>query len=59
MLEFKEFPRMNPKTGEETKLFVCLTCGSITPARKQHTKWHKLMHSYSSPIPYWEGVDDQ
>lgn len=58
MSSFKEFPRMNPKTNEETKLFICSICGAITPIRKLHLKWHKEIDLYSS-IPYWKGVDDE
>jgi len=57
MVEFKELPKINPKTEKETKLFICLICGSITPARKQHIKWHEEIKSQSS-IPYWKGIDD-
>lgn len=55
---FKELPSINPKTGEETKLFICSLCGAITPVRKHHVKWHKEIALHSS-IPYWKGVDDQ
>lgn len=58
MLEFKELPKINPKTEEETKLFICLTCGAITPIRKRHIQWHKELNSHSSAMPYWDGVDD-
>jgi len=56
---FKEFPEINPKTNEKTKMFICLECGSITATRKLHSVWHKnLYNKNSSQSPFWSGVDD-
>lgn len=59
-VDYKEIPKINPKSNENVKYFLCSLCGSAVVNRKIHTHWHMTLSNNNdySFFPFWEGIDD-
>lgn len=56
---FVEIPKINPKTQEPPKQFLCGECGCTVSNRKQHLKWHEKIAEIlrkADPIGDWPPI---